>query len=258
MPKQGEIDYVSKLAAHEVAHAFAKPFSDPRCGQYLMDLGLVLSLLPPPPARLLDLGVGPGWTSILFARRGYDVVGVDVAPAMIELARANRARCGDDLRLDFAVADYESLDWQDKFDAVVFYDALHHAEDEAAALATVFRALRPGGVCITVEPGARHADDPGAHAARARFGVTEKSMPPAHIIAVAQRLGFRKFEVYERPTPHLLEVVPDAALWRMFRRALRALLKDSWRSFVQRRQSLAGSHVVVMRAGPYEKSWRPL
>ena len=244
MPKQGEIDYVSKLATDEITHLLDKPISDAKCGQYLMDLGLVVSLLPPPPGRLLDLGIGPGWTSLLFARRGYDVLGMDVAPAMIEMARAKQAGTN---RLQLLVGDYESLAFHDEFDAAVFYDALHHAADEGQALQAAWRALKPGGMCITAEPGAEHGNDAGAHAAVARFGVTEKSMPPSRIIAAGRAAGFRSFEVYERPAPKLLAREPDRTVWRALRHALRCVLKDSWKALFARRQALAGSHIVVLR-----------
>lgn len=244
MPKQGEIDYVSKLATDEITHLRNKPFSDAKCGQYLMDLGLLLSLLPAPPGRLLDLGIGPGWTSLMFALRGYDVLGVDVAPAMIEMARAKQAGAE---RLQLLVADYESLALRDEFDIAVFYDALHHAEDDEQALAAAYRALKPGGVCLTAEPGASHGADAGARAAVARFGVTEKSMPPRRIIDAGRKAGFRTFEVYERPAPRLLEREPDRTIWRTGRRLLRCVLKDSWQALFAREKALAASHVVLLR-----------
>src|ERR1051325_1985892 len=90
MPKQGEIDYVKNLPAEAREHARRKPFSDPQCGQYLLNLGVIFSLLPAVPAKILDLGVGTGWTSVLLAQRGYQVVGVDLAPDMIALATQDR------------------------------------------------------------------------------------------------------------------------------------------------------------------------
>lgn len=246
MPKQGEIDYVAKLAPAEIAHVLNKPFSDAKCGQYLMDVGLILSLIPPPPARLLDLGVGPGWTSLLFAQRGYDVVGVDLAPAMIELARENQVRAGV-TNLQFLVGDYETLAEQPSFDIAVFYDALHHAEDEERALAAAWLALKAGGVCVTAEPGAEHGSDAGAQAAAARFGVTEKSMPPRRIIDIGRRVGFASFEVYERPMPRLLAREPDQWRLKTLRRAVGAMLKDPWRALFARRHALAGSHIVLSR-----------
>src|SRR6516164_2425848 len=108
MAKQGERDYLKKLNADSVRHAVNKPFSDPDCGSYLMEIGAIMTLLPPPPARLLDVGCGTGWTSLFFARRGYEVVGVDIAPDMIHHANENKQRAQLD-NVRFLVCDYESF-----------------------------------------------------------------------------------------------------------------------------------------------------
>jgi SAM-dependent methyltransferase len=195
MAKIGEINYVRNLHGPEVAHAVHKPFSDAECWRYLQEMGAVFFLLPPPPARLLDMGCGTGWTSRFFARAGYDVVGVDIAPDMIRLA--DEARRDEGLEnLRFAVYDYEELPYEGEFDAVVFYDALHHAVDEALAVAQAYRALVPGGRCLTSEPGEGHADNPLTRAAVHRFGVTEKDMPPGRVVELGRRAGFRTFRAY--------------------------------------------------------------
>jgi SAM-dependent methyltransferase len=194
MPKQGEIDYVKAIGEAGLWHAANKPFSDPGCGQMLVDMGIVMQLLPAPPARLLDLGCGAGWTSVFFARRGYDVTGQDIAPDMVAAAEANRDRQGL-ANLRFVVSDYESLVFPGDFDCAVFFDSLHHAVDEEAALASAFRALRPGGVLVTHEPGEGHAERPETKAAVARYGVTEKDMPPRRIVALARRIGFSQSRI---------------------------------------------------------------
>ena len=201
MAKSGEIAYLKNLGAAGVWHAANKPFSDPGCARYLAELGAVLALLPPPPARLLDLGCGTGWTSVFFARAGYEVVGLDLAPDMIEQAEANRARADLD-RLKFGVRDYEHMAFAEAFDAAVFYDALHHAVDEGAAVAGAYRALKPGGVCVTSEPGEGHHDSPEARAAVRRYNVTEKEMPPRKIIELGRAAGFTGFRVY----PHAFDL----------------------------------------------------
>jgi SAM-dependent methyltransferase len=43
--------------------------------------------LRPPPARVLDAGCGTGRVGVRLAELGYDVVGVDADPAMVEVAR---------------------------------------------------------------------------------------------------------------------------------------------------------------------------
>jgi SAM-dependent methyltransferase len=201
MAKSGEIEYLKNLDEAGVWHAVHKPFSDPDCARYLAEMAAVLALLPPPPARLLDLGCGTGWTSVFFARAGYDVVGLDLAPDMIEQAEANRARAGLS-RLTFRVGDYEEMAFDVEFDCAVFFDALHHAVDEAAAVRGAARALRRGGVCVTSEPGAGHHHSPEARAAVARYNVTEKEMPPRRIIELGRAAGFTGFRVY----PHAFDL----------------------------------------------------
>lgn len=201
MPKLGEINYLKTAGAEGIEHVRNKPFADAACGRYLGDLGLVMGLLPPPPARILDLGVGSGWTTLFLARRGYEVIGRDICPDMIAIAEQNRDQLAGEWA-SFEVGDYESLSYRNEFDAVLFYDALHHAEDERAALTAAYAALRPGGICLTVEPGEGHADV-SAHAVR-EFGVTEKDMPPHHIIELGRAVGFRQFRVFARSNDPVL------------------------------------------------------
>jgi ubiquinone/menaquinone biosynthesis C-methylase UbiE len=195
MGKQNEIDYLKNAGPDFFRHAAAKPFSDQDCPRYLMQMGAVLMLLPPPPARLLDLGCGSGWTSRFFAKRGYQVTGQDISPDMVALGQAGKD--AEKLEnLEFIVADFENLGREGQYDCAVFYDALHHAEDEEAALSAVYRALKPGGVCITVEPGDGHHDSAESRAAMEKFGVTEKNMPPKKIIRLGRKIGFRRFRTY--------------------------------------------------------------
>jgi SAM-dependent methyltransferase len=203
--KQGEIDYMQKIGEEGALGAYDKPFSHFTCPKNLVDLGLIMALLPQPPARLLDLGCGTGWTSAFFARRGYRVTGQDIAPDMIRYAERNRARY-EAKDLDFVVSDYESLNFEEPFDCAVFYDSLHHAVDERAALTSVYRALRPGGVLITHEPGAGHSKSPDSMRAMELYGVTEKDMPPAHIRDLCRQIGFSKFEFLLDPTLAVISV----------------------------------------------------
>jgi SAM-dependent methyltransferase len=195
MGKQGEIDYLRNLGEEGVRHAVNKPFSDARCGAYLMEIGAVMALLPLPPARLLDVGCGAGWTSLFFARRGYEVVGLDIAPDMIHHANALKVREGLS-NVRFLVGDYETFRPGEEFDCAVFYDALHHALDEEAALRMAYQALKPGGVCVTAEPGVGHAQSPHSRHAVEKYHVTEREMPPWKIRAIGKKLGFRQFQTF--------------------------------------------------------------
>jgi SAM-dependent methyltransferase len=203
--KQGEIDYMRNIGEEGAQGAYDKPFSHFTCSKNLVDLGIIMSVLPPPPARLLDLGCGTGWTSAFFGRRGYAVTGQDIAPDMIEYAQRNKRRYEAD-RLEFVVGDYESLVFDDPFDCAVFYDSLHHATDERAAHASAYRALRPGGVLVTHEPGEGHSKSADSLRAMELYGVTEKDMPPHHIRALSRAIGFSGFEFLPDPTLAIIAV----------------------------------------------------
>jgi ubiquinone/menaquinone biosynthesis C-methylase UbiE len=198
MPRQGEIEYLKSIGAERARHALGKPFSDANCGTYLTEVGAFISLLPPPPRRLLDLACGTGWTSVFFAKMGYDVTALDLAPDMIAAAEINKSSYGVD-NISFSVGDYENLTYDNEFDCVTIYDALHHAEDELAVLRGAYRALKPGGGCVTSEPGRGHTKNPITINAVAEHNVTERDMPPATIVAAGRAAGFTSFKVYPRP-----------------------------------------------------------
>jgi SAM-dependent methyltransferase len=194
--KEREAAYFREIGEEGLLHAATKPWCDPQCGAYLQEIGPVFSLCPPPPARLLDIGCGAGWTSAFFAERGYDVLGIDLSPEAIDYATSRHAKPN----LRFAVQDFDhDFDSPQSFDVAVFFDALHHSTDEAAPLRLAFSALRSGGVCIVCEPGRGHAKAATSLEAIGRHGVTERDMTPPMIITAAKRAGFRSFEVYPHP-----------------------------------------------------------
>jgi cyclopropane fatty-acyl-phospholipid synthase-like methyltransferase len=78
--------------------------------------------------RVLDVGCGTGEHTILLAKAGYDVLGVDGAPMAVEQARRNAAAQGVDAR--FEVADALALSETPGYDTVVD-SALFHIFDDA-------------------------------------------------------------------------------------------------------------------------------
>lgn len=139
--------------------------------------------------KVLDLGCGPGWSSIFLAGRGCDVTAGDVAPDMLELARSNAARLG--LTIDFRELDMErSFDWGETFDTVLILDALHHCADECSVLRNCHGLLRPGGKILLIEPDWFHEYSPGSARARRHFGTTERGMGYGRMRRALKSCGF--------------------------------------------------------------------
>jgi SAM-dependent methyltransferase len=96
--------------------------------------------------RVLDVATGPGYVAAQAAGRGAAVVGVDVARAMVELAR--RLHPG----VEFRQTDAQALPFEDaSFDAVVGNFAILHLGRPEQAVAEFVRTLVPGGaLALTV------------------------------------------------------------------------------------------------------------
>jgi ubiquinone/menaquinone biosynthesis C-methylase UbiE len=195
MPREGELTYYEAVGEAGRLHAINKPFSDPERGPLLMQVGAIVSLLPPPPARVLECGCGPGWLCQLLQKCGFDVTGIDVSPDAIHLA-VEHPLFPDAAQPTFQVADAENLPFTDEFDAVLFFGSLHHTVDEQAAIDGAYRALKAGGCCITSETGPGHARK--SQEVAERFNVTEKDMPPTLIRRLGRRAGFRRVVMHPR------------------------------------------------------------
>jgi SAM-dependent methyltransferase len=104
----------------------------------------VVRLNPQPGERILDLATGTGWTSRSVARRGAEVVGVDIAADLLAAARELAQR--EQLPIDYRLGDAEALPFETgQFDAVVSTYGVMFAGKPEAAAAEIARVVRPGG-----------------------------------------------------------------------------------------------------------------
>jgi cyclopropane fatty-acyl-phospholipid synthase-like methyltransferase len=89
--------------------------------------------------RVLDIGCGSGRYSIEMARRGAEVVGLDFAPAMVELARELAAEAGVSDCCHFEQCDF--LAWRElhHFDICLAIGFFDYIEDSAAFLERIYR-----------------------------------------------------------------------------------------------------------------------
>jgi SAM-dependent methyltransferase len=129
-------------------------------------------LLADPPARILDVGCGEGWSSIALALAypAAQVLGVDLDAPSIEAARDHAAAAGlDGARLTFHHVDAASLDGP--FDVALIVEAVHDMSDPVAVLAAIRRSLAADGSLIVAdERVAERFDPPGDDLERFMYG----------------------------------------------------------------------------------------
>src|SRR5689334_1355405 len=115
-----------------------------------MELLLDAARLGPGDA-VLDVACGPGIVVAALARRAGAVVGIDLTPEMLELARQRCAEQGlDNVRFD--LGDVTELPYDDgRFSRVVCRYALHHLTDPGAVVAEMARVCAPGGRVVVVD-----------------------------------------------------------------------------------------------------------
>lgn len=104
---------------------------------------------PRPNQRVLDLACGTGDLAIGAAARGADVIGLDITPRMIELARVAGAGAVTPGRVAWMVGDMMALPVSAaSCDCITTGYGLRNVPDLAGAIAEMHRALKPGGrVC---------------------------------------------------------------------------------------------------------------
>ena len=110
---------------------------------------VLVRVLPPAPARIVDVGGAAGAYSSWLAGRGYEVHLVDASPRLVEEAR-RRHGSGTRAVSSFTVADARELPQEDAFaDAVLVMGPLYHLTERperVRALVEAVRVTRGGGV----------------------------------------------------------------------------------------------------------------
>jgi ubiquinone/menaquinone biosynthesis C-methylase UbiE len=103
--------------------------------------------LPDPPARLADIGGGPGRYALWLAEQGYEVEHRDLIELHVEQLKGSLT---DEHRVSTAVGDARALTLPgESFDAVLLLGPLYHLsdhDDRVTALREARRILKPGGV----------------------------------------------------------------------------------------------------------------
>jgi ubiquinone/menaquinone biosynthesis C-methylase UbiE len=113
---------------------------------------LLLSHLPPAPARVLDVGGGTGRYAAWLAELGYEVHLVEPTPLHLDQARRRSARSARPFRVSEGQAG-DLPDQDASQDAVLLFGPLYHLKgvaDRLRALSEARRVLVAGGLLVAV------------------------------------------------------------------------------------------------------------
>lgn len=181
-------------------------------------------LVPREGSRVLDVGVGAGWTTHALYRQ-YDYLGLDFAPKSIAAAR----EMSPGAKLE--VADF--VEWpapEEAFEAILCVDTIACIRDQEAAFKKFFQTLKPGGTLLltTVNP-----DVYGRLAWVKRAGPPKwfrKWLSDAELRGMLERCGFRIFE-----SRTILPTGDNGLLRVLNSRKVRGLLGERYLRFLEAR-----------------------
>ena len=212
--QRAAIEYVDKLDAERRHYLLTKPFynlankppkhtgegMDAETFRHFCDFAnMAVTLALRAGRSILDVGCGSGWLSEYFARLGYEVKGIDISPTLIEMSRRRVASVPYEvdhettLRCTFAIHDIETGPLDEKFDAVICYDSLHHFEDERAVMRNIASMLDVGGVLFILEgerPAAGSSTEAELRAVMEQYRTLESPFDYSYLRELLDENGF--------------------------------------------------------------------
>ena len=209
-----------------------------------------------PGMRILDLACGPGTLTRRLAAAvspGGEVIGVDLAPGMIELAEALHLPSAR-----FALMDMENLAFDDAtFDAAICGHGLQFAADLPRALREARRVLRPQGRLSASVPIGSYGEAVWIRL----YAVIDKWVPPAPEVidqaptrgTVQDATAFRRVALEAGFESATVELIEEEVLWASAEQLVRGFM--GWVDCAARiegmdeirRQAIMDDAVVTLR-----------
>ena len=118
--------------------------------EFAVTCRVLLEHSPPPPARVIDIGGGPGRYAIELSKLGYDVDLVDISSSCLSLAQEKAREIGVSINSVSQATAIDLAEFRSNFyDVAILFGPLYHLLTEAErnkAVSEAMRVLKPGGV----------------------------------------------------------------------------------------------------------------
>ncbi|MCL4787102.1 MAG: metalloregulator ArsR/SmtB family transcription factor [Verrucomicrobia bacterium] len=192
----------AQLFFNQVAGRFDRVYGPGRSWQAFGHL--LLRILPP--LSVADLGAGEGLLSELLARRCKKVIAVDNSEKIVEFGAA-KARKNGLKNLEFRLGDLQNPPIETgSVDLVILSQALHHADDPAAALVAAFKLLKTPGQVLILDLLAHKFEK-----ARELYGDRWLGFAESDLQRWLELAGFKKIEISvvarEEQPPHFQTIL---------------------------------------------------
>ena len=195
----------AQIFFNQVAGRFDRVYGPGRSWQAFGHL--LLRILPP--LVVADLGAGEGLLSELLARRCKKVIAVDNSEKIVAFGAAKAKKNGLK-NLEFRQGDLQNPPIEaGSVDLVVLSQALHHAENPAAALASTAKLLKPHGQILILDLLKHNFED-----ARKLYGDRWLGFAESDLHHWLEAAGFKKIEISivaaEEQPPHFQTILASA------------------------------------------------
>jgi len=162
-----------------------------------------------PPLVVADLGAGEGLLSELLARRCKKVIAVDNSEKIVAFGAAKAKKNGLK-NLEFRQGDLQNPPIEPhSVDLVILSQALHHAENPAAALESAHKILKPGGQILLLDLLRHHFTK-----AHELYGDRWLGFAESDLHRWLETAGFKKIEISivaaEEQPPHFQTILASA------------------------------------------------
>lgn len=160
---------------------------------------LLFKDIPGKKLKILDVGCGTAIHSTRLAKRGHNVIGIDLSPEAVKQAKFVTEK--KKLKVKYIVGDIEKLPFADNtFDVCFCGTVLHHFPNLEKVAKELYRVTKPGGYVLAYDPNGLHPYGFVCHNVLNKivrlkyFSENEHALYPSDMNKIFSKAGYENIE----------------------------------------------------------------